>query len=307
MDTACLAHRLTDTEREAFEEDGFMIVRDAMPTDQVARVANALDDVVCWRQRIKNERIQIAVDRAQARLPLRRVPPRLLVFRDERALVIGEPLFAHPALTDLVDLPTTLPKVWSLLGWNIHVYDQAARVTFSSAASNTPARASAGATAFGFHRDGGRINAEAGSTIPRLAVKVGLFASDVDGPGRGNLYVVPGSHRWPEPLPEDDALARAAVPIRVPAGSAVIFDARIAHKASTNTSNVVRKAVFLGYALRWVYSMGERRPSRRRFGDDPIRSQLLGAGTAYGRFFPASSEVPLRAWLAQHDRAGSSA
>ena len=44
MDTACLEYCLTEEERHQFEEDGYLIVRDVLPADLVAR----------WRGRILN-------------------------------------------------------------------------------------------------------------------------------------------------------------------------------------------------------------------------------------------------------------
>jgi hypothetical protein len=221
------------------------------------------------------------------------------------ALFIADPLSAHTALTDLVDHPVTLPKVWGLLGWNIYVYDPAAIVTPPSAGDPGHQRPDATAASVdGWHRDGGRINAETdGSPSPRLAVKVGFFITDVSTPGCGNTWVVPGSHLLPTGSlglsPEQ--MARRAVPICGPAGTAIIFDRRIVHSASVNTAPFRRQAVMLGYSYRWVRPLAERSPSPSWLGSDPIRLQLLGAGAAYGRFFPNDPDVPLRTWLREHD------
>jgi ectoine hydroxylase len=250
-----------------------------------------------------------AADRLKTReswLLAEKAPERGLL-REGHATLIADPLAAHPALTALVDQPTTVPKVWGLLGWNIYVYDPAAIVTPPvSPAANDSDNVIDPSSALGtrWHRDGGRINMETDlGTSSRLAVKVGFFITDVSVPGRGNTWVVPGSHR----LATDslglspDEITRRAIPICGPAGSAIVFDRRLIHSASVNTSTVTRKAVMYGYSYRWVRQLAERSASPSWLGSDPVRLQLLGMGAAYGRFFPNDPDVPLRRWLRQHD------
>jgi hypothetical protein len=45
MDTTVLAHVLTDTERDAFERDGYFFVENALTSEQVRHFAAAVDDV----------------------------------------------------------------------------------------------------------------------------------------------------------------------------------------------------------------------------------------------------------------------
>ena len=66
---------------------------------------------------------------------------------------------AHcPQVVGLVDHPATFPYVWSLLGWNIHVYHSHLDVHPPLAAPR-PFR-------FEWHQDGGRQNREV-ETDPR--------------------------------------------------------------------------------------------------------------------------------------------
>lgn len=49
---------------------------------------------------------------------------------------------------------------------------------------------------FNWHQDGGRQNREIETTPrPRLSVKIAYWPSNVSQPGRGNLKLVPGSHK----------------------------------------------------------------------------------------------------------------
>ena len=82
MDKECLQHLLTDEERETFDRDGFMVVENALPNSMVKDLNKAMD------------RVGSGVD---------------FIGKDDIFL-------------ELIDLPTVFPKVFGILGWNIHVY-----------------------------------------------------------------------------------------------------------------------------------------------------------------------------------------
>jgi ectoine hydroxylase-related dioxygenase (phytanoyl-CoA dioxygenase family) len=155
----------------------------------------------------------------------------------------------------------------------------------------------------GFHQDSGRVNAEMEShPRPRLSLKIAFWLSDVSQPGRGNFYIVPGSHL-------DDQLHRpandnpaAAVPVLAETGDAVFFDRRLWHARSPNHSPLVRKVLFYGYGYRWLRTKDDMTIRKDLFElCDPIRKQLLGWGTnANGFFSPKDEDVPLKQWLQEH-------
>ena len=96
-----------------------------------------------------------------------------------------DPLFAN-----LVDNAQVLPKVWGILGWNIYLYHAHLIVT-------PPAGVPRDDKTFGWHQDSGRVNLEMeGHPRPRLSLKVAYFLSDTSVEGRGNFWVIPGSHLW---------------------------------------------------------------------------------------------------------------
>jgi ectoine hydroxylase-related dioxygenase (phytanoyl-CoA dioxygenase family) len=142
------------------------------------------------------------------------------------------------------------------------------------------------------------LDFETDVTHPRVSMKVGFFLSDVSEPGRGNLCVVPGSHRTQHPQRDGDGSLVGGIEVLAAPGDAVVFDRRIWHSASTNTWSEARKALFYGYSYRWL-----RPKSAMDFGSwldtvDPIRRQLLGwATSANGYFEPQDADVPLRAWI----------
>jgi Phytanoyl-CoA dioxygenase (PhyH) len=111
---------------------------------------------------------------------------------------------------------------------------------------------------FEWHQDGGRQNREIETTPrPRLSVKLAYWLSDISGPGRGNLKIVPGSHlvnwidgpprrdrEWPDPP--------GAIEVTAEPGDVLFFDRRIWPSRSRNYSAHTRKAVFFGYTYRWA-------------------------------------------------------
>jgi ectoine hydroxylase-related dioxygenase (phytanoyl-CoA dioxygenase family) len=140
---------------------------------------------------------------------------------------------------------------------------------------------------------------------PRLSLKVGYFLTDLSTPGRGNFWIVPGSHRRDSlELPTDGASnPPGAMPVCVPPGTAVLFDRRLWHAASPNTTDgSKRKVLFYGYGYRWIRTKDDMTiPDEVMERADPIRRQLLGWSTnANGRYSPTDADVPLRGWLREH-------
>ena len=214
-------------------------------------------------------------------------------------------LGADDALLGLVDLPTTLPKVWGILGWNIYLYHAHMHVKPPAAPD-----AEEGEGWLEWHQDSGRVNIELEtSPRPRLSLKVAYFLTDVSEPGRGNFYIRPGSHlsdmdvplaeiaRDPREATADD-VPDDAMPVCVEPGTAVLFDRRLWHSRSPNRSDMTRKALFYGYGYRWIRPKDEMSVEVLYDRCDPIRRQLLGAATRNnGRYVPSEDDVPLRGWL----------
>ena len=83
------------------------------------------------------------------------------------------------------------------------------------------------------------------------------WLSDVSEEGRGNLTVIPGSHKtnWLAGPPKRDVpwpAPAGAIQVKVNAGDVVFFDRRIWHARSYNYSEITRRCVFLGYTYRWI-------------------------------------------------------
>jgi ectoine hydroxylase-related dioxygenase (phytanoyl-CoA dioxygenase family) len=155
-----------------------------------------------------------------------------------------------------------------------------------------------------FHQDSGRVNEEVeGNPRPRLSLKVAYFLEGDPAPGNGNMWIVPGSHLSNESGPLNaDHEPTGAQPISVAPGSALIFDRRLWHSKSPNYGQSTRKALFYGYAYRWLRAKDEMTVQHLYPRLDPIRRQLLGDGTsADGYYSPSRADLPLLGWLEEHD------
>jgi ectoine hydroxylase len=244
---------MSHDQRAQFERDGYLLIRGALSESEVAQYSGALDRVYA---------AQCAAGQILAGGSMH---------------LLGAATNCREAV-GLIDHPATFPLVWSVLGWNLHIHHSHLDV-HPPIRQRQPFR-------FEWHQDGGRQNRELdGEPRPRMSVKLGYWLSDVSVPGRGNLKVVPGSHtlnwidgpprrdiEWPDPAGAIEVLARP--------GDAVLFDRRLWHARSSNYSDVVRKAVFIGYTPRWIAirDQVETLHADPAFAElSPVRRQLLGA------------------------------
>lgn len=273
MDRRCLDYRLSAQERDSFERDGYLIVENALPADTV-------DDLVPLADRIdREERARMGAD------PIARM---------NHYDVIG----LDPRLLELIDLPTTFAKVWGLLGWNIQLYHTHLTVNPTAPQGKT---LEADGLELGWHQDSGQINIDLEtSPRPRVSLKVGYFLSDTREPGRGNFYVLPGSHLQ-DTFPGTDrtGLPEGAVPVCVAPGTAVFFDRRLWHSGSANYWNQPRRVLFYGYSYRWLRPRDDMEIAHYLPDCDPIRRQLLGESVTGGRGYtsPTDADVPLKTWI----------
>lgn len=261
-----------ESQRRTFEETGMLVIEEALPPDLTARLSKVVDRI--WEEERKAERVG---------------PHEMLFYPN----FIGR----DEAFVELLDWPATFPLVWGILGWNIYLYHAHLGVTPPPAPG-----AEAPRKQLGWHQDSGRVNKDIEThPRPRLSLKIGYFLSDVSEIGRGNFYVIPGSHLKDEvDRPEDGVTdPEGAVPVCVRPGTAVFFDRRLWHAASPNQSDITRKVLFYGYGYRWLRTKDDMTVAHvLERCSDPIRRQLLGDGiNANGRFSPTDAEAPLKKWV----------
>ena len=286
MDTACLNYRLTETERDQFEQNGFFVVEDALSPEIVQELTKLVDRVdTDYRNAMGLSSCEVLelID---------------FVGRDDLFL-------------ELLDWPRTFPKVWEILGWHIQLYHSHIQITPPVAPEHRGLK-----QRLGWHQDSGRLNLELeGNPRPRVSLKVGYFLTDTTELGRGNFWAVPGSHKQNElELPADGVSdPPSAVPVQARAGSALLFDRRVYHAASPNHSDITRKFLVYGYSHRWLRPRDNMTVDHVMGRCSPIRQQLLGAPTFPASAFgnrggdagsgytsPNAEAVPLRSWIKDH-------
>jgi hypothetical protein len=274
MDRTCLEHSLSAAERAAFDRDGFFVLDRVLPDAQIGAIEAACDRIDAEERR------------------------RLGADAHER-VVIRDILWRDPTLLELIDLPTTLPKVWGILGWNIQIYHSVLAYSPPEPPERRKVRH------LGWHQDSGRLNQEMESSPrPRISLKVAYALSDISVEGRANFWMVPGSHLMDRyEVPVDGSMPAGAVPLMVLKGGAFIFDRRIWHAATSNASDVTRKVLFYGYSYRWIRPRDDQSVAHLIPDVGPIRQQLLGHcfSDGYGYSSPSAVDVPLRGWLEQNE------
>ncbi|MCQ6564017.1 phytanoyl-CoA dioxygenase family protein [Paenibacillus mendelii] len=271
MNPSCLQYALTEEERRTFNEKGYLIMENALSPDQVELLTAPFD-------RIYASKIQEGHDLKTALFYPNFIPD-------------------HHSFLDLVDYEKILPKVWGILGWNIYLYH-------AHMIATPPSGQEKNDKTFGWHQDSGRVNMEMEShPRPRLSLKVAYFLSDISEPGRGNFWIIPGSHLKDnlEISKNGKGQPEGAIPVCVKPGTAVFFDRRLWHAASPNWSDITRKVLFYGYGYRWIRTKDDMTVQHLWESSDPIRRQMLGASVnCNGHYSPTDADVPLRTWLKEH-------
>lgn len=275
IDKRHLQHLITDEQLQQFNQQGYLIVENALPHSLVTELEDPVD--------------QIHQEHLDGKGPTAR--HQNFFYRD---FLGRDQLFVN-----LLDWYKTFPKVWGILGWNIYSYHSHLIVT----PPGSPAELDESGW-LRWHQDSGRVNIDMQSHPPlRLSFKIVYWLSDCSEPGRGNLYITPGSHLCDTfDKPSDGSLPEGAMAICCKPGDAVFFDGRLWHARSSNESEITRKGLFYGYAYRWQRAMDNITIPPEIFNNsDPIRQQLLGAGTSPGSYFgPKDKDVPLKVWLEEH-------
>ena len=265
-----LRYCATQEQLDTFNDDGYLVVEDALPPQMVEQLTEVVD-------RIETE------ERKRQNLSSNQL---LVKFRT----VIEDDIFL-----ELLDWPQTFPLVWDILGWNIQLYISHLIVYPAEPEKDK-------VLAGGWHQDGGRPVQEMERPQPRLSLKISYWLSNVDSPDNGAMQIIPGSHKR-DALPlSSDSDSEKILDLCVKAGTAVLFDRRMWHRRGLNTSNTSRKVLFFGYSYRWLRGLDfNLMPEEILKKCDPIRRQLLGDGVDIkGWWQPTEADVPLRTWIKEH-------
>lgn len=273
-------HLITADELTAFERDGYFVISEVMDRSHVSSLVEVAD-------RLRNENRERSG-----------IGPRDLgtLGRTDR-LNLKDAAVNDPAFLELLHWPATFPKVFGILGWNIHLYHSQLVV------APPVARGEDDHNRGSWHQDSGRLNIELeGDPRPRVSLKVGFYLTDNTASGCGNFCVVPGSHKRNHLERSGGGDPEGATQVLAKAGDAVIFDRRIWHTATPNFASFDRKILFYGYSFRWLRPRSDIALDKE-FIDalDPVQRQLLGIGASnMSGTSPLPEDVPLKGWIEEN-------
>ena len=261
--------RLTEKQRQVFEEDGYLIVRKAIDAETVAILAKSGDQLM--------ESFEYDGFYAHRR----------------HGVVQEEPFLS------LVSNSSTVPLIIQLLGTNIHITNTALIYKHPQGETLVSER--------NWHRDVG-VHLDLGhNDLPRVGLKIGYCLTDCMEPNSGSTLFVEGSNNLAQPLaiPAEQTDPKEFHEPFLKAGDAFLFESRTYHAPALNFTNSIAKSIIYGYHYRWIkpdyylrYYNGKQQPVQDLLEKmDDVTRQLLGACTdTAGRTAPDGIEWPIREW-----------
>ena len=257
-------YMLSQEQKSELDINGFTIIKNALDKNLLNNIINTVD--VIYNQ---NEKAT-----------------------QENFLHIFDFFNRDPIFLNLISNPRVLHPIIDLLGWNIYMYHAHLDV-------NPPLSINDSLPPLTWHRDNSRMNYEFGNgTYPRITLKASFWLSDVSETGRGNLYVLPGSHlaNYSDLRNKSESyLSKFAIPILANAGDIVIFDNRLWHTRSNNISDLTRKVIFIGYGFRWLRPRDNVLISKSIYDQsNSIEKQLVNRDIAMSAYDPHEADVPLK-------------
>ncbi len=289
---------LTPEQRQQFDEEGFFLVEDLLTPHEVSDLLGLVDELY---DRLRRER-NLAADEA--------FQMRNLVAMDHR-------------FRDLIDHPRILPLVVDVMGSNIQLRTSHADVRPPQSAEMADLELGDPKSFFPWHSDGPNWGWPlVDGVVPFMEMKVGLYLTDLTQGNHGEICVVRGSHRRPQPRDGEGKLVvdeADIVPVTVRPGTALIWRTSLLHALRPNLSTTTRRCLYYGYHPRWIRpSDYERQSAQTLEGCSPIQRQLLGElGTGKTNYSgddplvhpishywrPTDEEIPLRGWAEQQREA----
>jgi ectoine hydroxylase-related dioxygenase (phytanoyl-CoA dioxygenase family) len=243
-------------ERFFFDNNGYLVLERLLTEEHVAQFLETLRRVIAERRRLQEQGIphtgmtQVHGDNT-----------RIFYILDD-----------DPRFLELVDWPAIWPYVTGLLNERPHHHASDAIVEYGPMGRG-----------MAWHRDGhDDAYRRLGPPIPLLQLKVGYYLTDMSEPGRGNLCVVPGSHRARFD-PDAEELKRTelfpgAVQLCAPAGSAILFHNALWHSSGPWTrDDGARIMLYYAYEHPWMIASQEHWGYPKAFynGLSPERRRLF--------------------------------
>ena len=256
--------RLEDEQREFFDRNGYLVVRDALDAEMLERVTAACDRIADQNQEEGSRRLS----------------------RDN---VLAE----DDVFLSLLTWDTTVPLVVQLLSYDIRLAKSHLIYKYPDPPDAQPST--------NWHRDFMESAFDLGPhRYPRLLIKVAYQLTATTALS-GNTILLPGSNNYTRRLriPEGRNDPDGAVELELQAGDAFLFESRTFHRIGLNRTGTPRKCLMMGYGYGWISPLDyDVQPdSLLRKVTDPIARQMVGAHKN-----PSTIVDPwaLREWAEKH-------
>ena len=264
---------MTTAERNFFESNGYLVIKEAIPADTVAELDAAVNEI--YKREKQAGRLE-----------------------DNGKLNLRNCLVQHQAFLPLLDCPRSAPFAWQILNWNVQMITSHL-IVLPSLGEKPPNEVK---NKIGIHRDGGTSAREMQEPHPRIMLKIAYAISDQTDVSSGATVLVPGSNRMNGIPPTDPETGgpRGVISMNIKAGDAFIFEQRTWHGIGHNWSGKPRKTIFIGYAYRWVKPMDYVIMPKEIIDQcNPVQKQLLGVvDNALSYYLPQDKDVPLKSLVA---------
>ena len=264
---------MTTAERNFFESNGYLVIKEAIPADTVAELDAAVNEI--YKREKQAGRLE-----------------------DNEKLNLRNCLVQHQAFLPLLDCPRSAPFAWQILNWNVQMITSHL-IVLPSLGEKPPNEVK---NKIGIHRDGGTSAREMQEPHPRIMLKIAYAISDQTDVSSGATVLVPGSNRMNGTPPTDPETGgpRGVISMNIKAGDAFIFEQRTWHGIGHNWSGKPRKTIFIGYAYRWVKPMDYVTMPKEIIDQcNPVQKQLLGVvDNALSYYLPQDKDVPLKSLVA---------
>lgn len=256
---------LTGQQRQAFDEEGFLVVPNVLDADTMGRLVQTGDKLMAQFLKGDGE-----------------------AYCQRRDSIVKEKIFR-----DMISYSRTVPLVVQLLTPQIHLHTSSLIYKRPGPPSNERA----------WHRDIG-IQQDLGHIgLPRVGVKICYCLTDFHESESGMTLFARGSHKCQQALqiPPGACDPIEKVDPILNAGDAILFENRTFHTAASNLSDRISKVLINGYSYRWMRPdinldlLDTAAPWVRDLSE--IDKQLLGADGYHDLLKPAEA---LLEWAGLH-------
>ena len=265
---------ISTEQKRQFDEEGYLIVRDVLDSQQIESLIEAGDRLV-------------ASDRVENRQ------------RTNGGLYDGfrNSVSMDDAFLPLMTHPKTFSLVAQLLGANLglltsHLIYRHPDPKGSPDTSRMP----------GWHRDHFVSLQDLGhAQIPRHSLKIAYYLTDLSEPNTGATLMAAGSNQLKEKIdiPEGKVDPATSVEPLLNPGDCVFFENRTWHAGAANLTDRIRKAVMFGYCYNWMRPTDYRVQSPEFVEKlNPMQRFLVGEPVSDTKEFQFDGGVnPIREWL----------